>query len=266
MRRQTFYSARLAALASLLALAAGCAPAATTSAPTRVPPPTQPPVTSTAAILTTPTAPAATIAAPTPAPEFETRILEVEWPPVIRVGDTDSLRLSFRPAVVHGVATVQVTVEDPGHTAVQHEVTIPNLFETHTVRAQPRLTAVGLQVSPQQPEPKTLQPGEAADWRWIIQPQQAADYTVLLSLHLDFTPRVAGQGEALERDFDTPPFKIRGVRMFGMTGAQLDAMSLIGMVATAVTSVAAAWEKIKAVLGELFKPAARQPKGGKRKR
>lgn len=116
------------------------------------------------ALPATPTVPAGTAgptAAPTASPVVEARVVEVEWPPVMRLGDSDVIRLAVLPAS----DVLTVTTEFADHTTITETLPIPHLagFDLAGVA---RLDAVGFASSPNGDQAQSIRPGQPITWRW----------------------------------------------------------------------------------------------------
>src|SRR5271157_494877 len=86
--------------------------------------------------------------APTVAPQPaipESRRLTLEYPPNIRVGDSDVIRLTLE---VDTLGNITPTAEVHGNIVSGKIVQIPNVYDTHNVFAEARLDIAGPNVRP----------------------------------------------------------------------------------------------------------------------
>jgi hypothetical protein len=172
-----------------------------------------------------PTAPPAT-----PAPAItESRVVEIEWPAAIRMGDSDFIRLAL--ALDEGGALAP-TAEVAGHETAGERIDIPNLYETHNVLAVAELSAVGLEIDRPGPVSQTLLPGERAEWVWTIAPRTAGEQVATLTLHLRFVPKAGG--ETSERAVWARRLAIEGRTVLGLSGRAADVLGVAGSVMGAV--------------------------------
>lgn len=131
------------------------------------------------------------IADPTkPSPvELEPRLVEYDWPPRMRLGDSDLISLSLIPYEEGYIATTEY--ED--HRSETAEVEVEHL-PGYDLWAIARLDAVGFEHSPSaeliQPAPQ----GEKITWHWNITPHSAGRHRPLLTLALRWTPQVNTTG------------------------------------------------------------------------
>jgi hypothetical protein len=134
-----------------------------------------------------PPAPEAT--APLPAiPEY--RHLTLEFPPVMRTGDSVRIRLQLE-VDDRGKLTPTAVVE--GNVVTGEVVEIPNLYETHHVIAEARLDMAGMEVQPPGAISEPMSPGQAVTFFWSVRPEDAGRYEGTAWLHLRFMPKGGGE-------------------------------------------------------------------------
>lgn len=167
----------------------------------------------------------------TPTPEaIEQRIVEVEWPPRMRLGDSEVIRLSFIPSPEGGYVPV---VEEGGHevkaTAV---VPIPEeKFRRYWVYAVPGLSSINFEIDPPQPVSQEVLPGQPNVWRWSIKPREGGDHKLNLSLTLRWEPREAGsETRVSEQQVWSDTLSISVQTSFGLNVFQADIVGLVGSV------------------------------------
>ncbi|MCC6189708.1 MAG: phosphotransferase [Anaerolineales bacterium] len=238
----------LALLAGLGALwLAGCTPTAQTPAATAIPavtealvgtppPRTQPPAaTEVTALTATPTVPAST-AGPTAASTayvvVEARVVEVEWPPVMRLGDSDVIRLAVLPAS----DVLTVTTEFADHTTITETLPIPRLtgFDLAGVA---RLDAVGFASAPNGDQAQSIRPGQPITWRWTLRPLSAGRHRLALSLRLRWLPRPSSPQAAAEVNLYDRGLTIEVQSLLGLTTRELVAVGLTGLVVGSTLSL-----------------------------
>jgi len=207
-------AARLAALAVLLAglAMASCAPAATTSPP---PAPTQAsqPIVATQALPTAtaqPTRPAATST-----PSVEGRLVEMEWPGRLRLGDSDVVRLALVPSQNgydveakfpdHQLATQTVPVERP---------------QGYQLYAAGILDGVAFDISPTGEQEHLLPPGQTVTWRWTVRAHSPGEQGLSVALWLRWRPDTAADGEPREALAFSRAMRVQVSSVLGMTRAQ----------------------------------------------
>lgn len=194
-------------VAFLLFLLTACAPAAMNEEPAANPTAPQ------EAAATPSPVPAQTVtpSAP-PAPAIlETRRLTIEWPPLVRAGDADVVRLTLE---VDEGGRVTPTAEYAGHAVSGETVAIPDVFATHTVLAEARLDLAGLEVSPAGLTTEALLPGRSVTFYWSIRPREVGRYRGTVWLFLRFIP-LAGGPESRSA-LAAMPIEIEAISFFGL--------------------------------------------------
>jgi hypothetical protein len=119
----------------------------------------------------------------------EARMLTLEYPPTIRAGDSDVVRLTLE---VDDNGNITPTVSSAGNQTVQKVVLIPNVYETHNVLAEARLDMAGLNVRPGEVVSETLLPGQKVTFYWSIQPADVGTYKGTVWFFLHFVPKSSG--------------------------------------------------------------------------
>ena len=232
-------------MATAMLLVASCAPATEGGAP--APEATEPPL---------PTQPATSVqptAAPTQLPAIpEARRLTLEWPPDIKVGDADVLRMTLEIDPGGGM-TATAVVE--GHETRSEPVLIPNLYETHNVLAEARLDLAGVEVTPTGEISEPMLPGEPVTFFWSVKPEQVGTYRGTIWVHLRFIPK-DGSPES-RKTLSAQQVEVRAVNLLGLSG---NAARWMGMLGTLVGS-SLSFEKVFSwVISRMRKKKEPQPK------
>ena len=191
------------------------------------------------AALATPTfslVPAATTL-PTVAPQpaiQETRRLVLEWPPVIRAGDADTVRLTLEMDE-NGNLTPTAKIE--GHVTSGQTVTILNLYDTHNVVAEVRLDMAGMQVVPSETASQPLRPGQSVTFYWSVRSAEAGKFRGVVWFYLRFVPLAGGP---------------ESERAISAQTIEIEAMSFMGLKAGPARLLGAAGAFLSSVLGVPF--------------
>jgi hypothetical protein len=127
---------------------------------------------------------------------LESRRLTLEFPPVIRTGDSARIRLQLEMDD-RGNITPTAVVE--GNVVTGEVVQIPNLYETHFVVAEARLDMAGVDIQPQGTISEPMSPGKPVTFYWSIRPEESGKYEGTLWLHLRFVPMSTLNGEQESR-------------------------------------------------------------------
>ncbi len=117
----------------------------------------------------------------------ESRRVTLEYPPNIRAGDSDVVRLTLE---VDTLGNVTPTAETKGNKVTGKTVKIPNLYDTHNVIAEARLDLAGVDVRPSGEISEPLLPGESVTFYWSVHPTASGAYRGTVWLFLRFVDKV----------------------------------------------------------------------------
>lgn len=158
-----------------------------------------------------PLTPAATGAAPPTAwPIVEARIIELEWPARLRLGDSDSVRLALVPSRVGYL----LTTEFPENQVVTQTVTLqrpPN----YDLVGVARLEGVGFEIAPQAEQRSLLPENETVTWRWTITPRSAGQHRLAVAVWIRWEGPAPRESQVLSRSLG-----VQVTALFGLTGGQ----------------------------------------------
>ncbi len=155
----------------------------------------------------------------------EKRLLIVEWPKRVRVGDSALVRLSLE---MDDQGTLTPTAFVEGEALELTPVEIPNLYETHRVIAQARLDLAGVQVAPEGVMSEQLLPGMPTMFIWSVQPTEVGDFLGTIWLHLVFIPNEGGSDSRLM--LSAQNIDIRAVDLLGLGGRSARILGAVGSV------------------------------------
>ncbi|HLO33537.1 MAG TPA: hypothetical protein VK249_30595 [Anaerolineales bacterium] len=179
-----------------------------------------------------PTAPSLPESTPTIFPIFtpqpalpERRRLTLEFPPQIRAGDSDVVRLTLE---VDDLGNVTPTAQIGGHVITGKVIEIPNLYESHHVIAETRFDIAGLEVRPAELSSEPLAQGTSATFYWSIRPQEAGVYRGTLWLYLRFVDKQSG--EETRKTLSAQIIEIEAVNLLGLSGNFARTTGVIGSV------------------------------------
>lgn len=159
-----------------------------------------------------------------PTPVIEQRMVELEWPPRLRLGDSDFVRLTLLP-LTDGYT---VTTEFPDHTTVTETVQVQH-ESGYELAAAARLDGVAFEISPTETQEYTLVAGQPITWRWSLQPGRAGQQRLSITLLLRWVPladsgRPPRETVAFSRSLD-----VQVVSFFGLTRGQAMTGGLLGL-------------------------------------
>jgi hypothetical protein len=162
----------------------------------------------------------------------EARIVELEWPPNMRLGDSDIVRLALIPST----ESYTITTEFEGSQTITQSVAVkrPSGFD---LSATARLDGIGFNIGPQAEQRSSLPIGEPVDWRWTVSPREAGQHRLALSLRLLWTPQ-AGNPEAPRESLVFS--KGLNVQVHSILGMTLSQASVIGLAGLALGSLMSA--------------------------
>jgi hypothetical protein len=130
---------------------------------------------------------------------IETRLLTIDSPRSVRVGDSDLVRMTFAVA--------------PGSDD-QNTYTIPNLYDTHNLVLEARLDVAGMQVAPGAGISEPMRRGQTITFYWSISPIQAGHYRGNLWVYLNIVPKLGGEID--RRALVAHRMDIQGLSVFGL--------------------------------------------------
>jgi hypothetical protein len=119
----------------------------------------------------------------------ESRRLTLEFPPVMRTGDSTRIRLQLE---VDDQGNITPTAVVGGNVVSGEVVEIPNLYETHNVIAEARLDMAGMDVQPPGTISEPLTQGHAVTFYWSVRPEDSGSYEGAAWLHLRLVPKGGG--------------------------------------------------------------------------
>ena len=159
----------------------------------------------------------------------ERRRLTLEFPPQIRAGDSDIVRLTLE---VDDLGNITPTAETGGNVVTGEVIETPNLYETHNVIAEARFDIAGMQVSPEGLTSQPLALGQSVSFFWSILPANAGVYRGTVWFYLRFVDRVSG--EESPRTVSAQPVEIEAVNFLGMSGNLARTVGVVGSIAGTV--------------------------------
>ena len=158
-----------------------------------------------------------------PTPILETRLVELEWPARLRLGDSDIIRLALIPSQ----EGYEVQADFPEHDTDLQPVQVqrPSGYELFGVA---RLDGVGFEIAPGGEQAQYLPPGQAVTWQWSVRPHSAGQQRLSILLLLRWTPTSAGLTQrdnvVYNRGLD-----VKVDSFFGLTRSQAMAGGLVGL-------------------------------------
>jgi hypothetical protein len=155
----------------------------------------------------------------------ERRRLTLEFPPQIRAGDTDVVRLTLE---VDDLGNVTPTAEIGGNVVTGKVVEIPNLYESHHVIAEARFDIAGMEVRPSELISEPLSQGSSATFYWSIRPEAVGSYRGTIWLYLRFVDKQTG--EESRKTISAQIVEMEAVNFLGFSGALARTTGVVGSV------------------------------------
>lgn len=166
----------------------------------------------------------------TPTPPEEQRIIEVEWPPEMRLGDSDIVRLSFLPSEGGYIPEIEFD---------EHEVEIEaaeiSYREGFELLAIARMNAVGLRFEPQGDQDQLVVRGHTLNWRWTISPENAGTHRFTLELRIRWVP--LGEGRIEEANLWDGGLEVGVIAPFGFSAPQVRMVGALGLFIGSVMAI-----------------------------
>jgi hypothetical protein len=160
----------------------------------------------------------------------ETRRLTLDFPPKMRTGvEADTIRLTLE---VDALGNVTPVARVEGSTVVGETLALPDLYATHNVTAEARLSLVGMQVQPSGAIYEPLQKGQSATFHWTISPQKTGVYRGTVWLHLNFVDKSTGEESRIA--VSAQIIEVQAVDFFGYPVRAARTAGWIGSVVGAV--------------------------------
>ncbi|NPV75828.1 MAG: hypothetical protein HPY59_05560 [Anaerolineae bacterium] len=182
--------------------------------------------------------PATAEASPFPAPASELsavnekRLLILEWPESIRVGESDLLLLTLE---VDQKGMLTPTAQIAGHAVSGTPVELPNLYETHNLVFETRLDMTGPDISPQGTMSEALRPGQKVQFAWSIHPNETGKYRGMLWLYLNIAPKSGGEVD--RRTLLARQVEIEAVNVLGLPAKVVRWTGILGTVTSTILGI-----------------------------
>ena len=142
----------------------------------------------------------------------ERRYLKLEFPPKIRAGDSDIIRLTLE---VDEQGNIVPTAEIEGNVVTGEVIEIPNLYETHQVIAEARFDIAGIEVRPTELISEPIAQGQSAVFFWSVLPGEVGVYRGTIWLFLRFVDK--SSGEESRKTVSAQTVEIEAVNFLGLS-------------------------------------------------
>ncbi len=159
----------------------------------------------------------------------ESRMLTVEFPPQIRAGDSDLIRLTLE---VDELGNLTAAAESAGNVTQGEEIQIPNVYDTHNIVAEARLDMAGVQVNPFGAISESLRPGQTVTYYWSVRAEDVGIYRGTLWFYLNFVP--LDGGPAQRQALSAQKIEIEAVNFFGLKAQPARFLGAAGTLVSAI--------------------------------
>jgi hypothetical protein len=179
----------------------------------------------------------------------EPRRLTMEFPPRMRAGDSDLVRLTLE---VDELGNVTPTAEIGGNVITGQVVEIPNLYDSHNVIAEARFDIAGMEVRPADLVSEALTPGSSVTFRWSIRPPESGVYRGTVWLYLHFVNKQSGAES--RKTVSAQIVEIEAVNFLGLSANIARTTGVIGSVLGTVIGFPFLEDIIKFIFKKRDKP------------
>jgi hypothetical protein len=179
----------------------------------------------------------------------ERRRLTLEFPPRIRAGDSDVVRLTLE---VDDLGNITPTAQIGGHEVTGEVVEIPNLYVSHHVVAEARFDIAGMEVRPTELVSEPLAPGNTATFYWSIRPTEAGVYRGTVWLYLRFVDKQTG--EESRKTISAQIVEIEAANLLGLSGEWARTTGVVGSVVGTIIGFPFFEDVIKLLYRRRIKP------------
>jgi hypothetical protein len=173
-------------------------------------------------------------------PSTEERMVEVEWPLQMRLGDSDTIRLALVPSA--GGYTVRAEFPEHQTSTEPVEISRPGGYDLSAIAW---LEGAGFDISPDGAQPQGLPVDTTVTWRWTLTPRSAGQHRLSLRLNLRWIPQ-PGSGKLLrDTQMYSKPLTIQVASLLGLTTLQAGLIGLAGIVFGGSLGMPLAWYIIR---------------------
>lgn len=155
----------------------------------------------------------------------EKRFLTLEFPPKIRAGDSDVIRLRLE---ADDDGNIVPTAEIEGNVVTGEVIQIPNLYETHHVIAEARFDIAGVEVRPTELISEPISQGQTAFFFWSVRPQDVGVYRGTIWLYLRFVDK--SSAEESQKTVSAQTVEIEATNFLGLSANLARSTGVVGSI------------------------------------
>jgi len=162
----------------------------------------------------------------TPQPAInESRRLTLEFPPTMRAGDSDIVRLTLE---VDELGNITPTAQFEGNVVTGEFIQFPDLYESHYVIAESRFDIAGVELRPTDLINVPLAEGQTATFSWSIRPPDVGIFRGTIWLYLRFVDKLNGEESRLT--VSAQIVEIEAANLIGLSGSAARTAGFIGSI------------------------------------
>jgi hypothetical protein len=173
----------------------------------------------------------------------ERRRLTLEFPPEIRTGDAEVVRLTL---ALDDLGNLTPTAPFGGDAAGGEIVAIPDLYESHHVIAEARFDLAGVEIRPSDLVSEPLSPRNSVTFLWNIRPEAGGLYRGTIWLYLRFVDKQSG--EETRKTVSAQIVEIEAVNLLGFSGELARTTGVIGSLVGTIVGFPLFEELVKLLL------------------
>jgi len=155
----------------------------------------------------------------------ENRILSLDYPQRIRIGDSDVIRLTLD---MDNDGKLLTSVADGEEMSKGEIITSKNLYDTYNVFAEARLDMAGVNTRPSNTISETLLPGQKITFFWSVLPEDVGSYKGTVWFYLRFLPKSGG--EEIRQALSAQSIVLEVTSFFGLSGSSTRWLGVISLV------------------------------------
>jgi len=142
---------------------------------------------------------------------YERRLMNLEWPERIRVGESDRIQLVIQ---VDETGKITPTAVNGDHEITIEPILIPDLYDYYYLNVEARIDIAGMDVLPDGTVSTALVKGKDVVFAWSLSPRQVGSFSGTVWLYLNIIPKE--DGVTHQELLLAKPITINSVTVFGL--------------------------------------------------
>jgi len=153
------------------------------------------------------------------------RIIILEWPRKVRIGDAQIINLTF---AIDDQGNLSQAAEMYGSGAAIEPNLVESIYDTHRVVAEARLDIAGLEYEPAGEINTALLPNQSPRFVWHVRANEAGNYSGTVWLHLRYIAKEGGEEE--RKLLSAQIIEIEAVKLCFLDGKAARVLGSVGLV------------------------------------